>query len=251
MIIRLLNKAIKPLGLHFEKLQKEIHSDITSDGEFMRLYLQCKPYTMTSIERMYCLYQSLNYIIENKIPGDCVECGVWKGGSSMLMALVLKEKGETWRKIYLYDTFEGMSEPTETDKNFLGEPAKKLLETQEKNDNASVWCYSSMDEVSANLSKTAYPIENLILIKGKVEETLNTTLPNQVALLRLDTDWYESTKIELQRLFPLTVTKGVVIFDDFGHWEGAKKAVMEYFSQSPIKPLLQRIDETGRIMVKD
>lgn len=251
MIKTLLNKAIKPFGLEIKKIAKRVPADISTDLFFMNLYEQCKPFTMTSVERMYALYQSLNYILENELEGDFVECGVWKGGSSMLMALYLKEKGITDRKLYLYDTFEGMSAPTEADKTFSGEYADQLLQTQSKLDDKSIWCYSSIDEVRANIKTTGYPDENIFFIKGKVEDTLLQNLPGNISLLRLDTDWYESTKIELEVLFPLLNPKGVLIIDDFGHWEGAKKAVLEFFNKEKISPLLHRIDLTGRILIKN
>jgi len=254
MIVKFLNKMMKPLGFHLAANQSNqliLAHDIIADASFMKLYNQCKPYTMTSIERMYSLYQSLNYIFQNHIDGDFVECGVWKGGSSMMMALYLKEKGMINRKVYLYDTFEGMNAPSELDKTFSGENAKELLDIQDKADNDSIWCYSSLDEVRHNLLSTQYLPENLIFIKGKVEDTLNDHLPGQLALLRLDTDWYESTKKELNYLYPLLNQKGVLIIDDFGHWEGAKKAVIEYFDENKQHPLLHRIDNTGRVMIKN
>jgi hypothetical protein len=245
---------MRPVGFHLAANtsdQPVLTHDIVADSFFMKLYNQCKPYTMTSIERMYSLYQSLNYIFQNNIEGDFVECGVWKGGSSMMMALYLKEKGIPNRKVYLYDTFEGMNAPSDLDKTFSGEDAKELLDIQDKTDDASIWCYSSLDEVKRNLLSTQYVPENLIFIKGKVEETLNDFLPEKLALLRLDTDWYESTKKELNCLYPLLNQKGVLIIDDFGHWEGAKKAVIEYFDENKQHPLLHRIDNTGRIMIKN
>lgn len=251
MIISLFNKALNSFGLEIKKREEILPVDISSDPLFMKLYGQCRPYTMTSIERMFSLYQCLEYVIKNNLEGEFVECGVWKGGSSMMMALYLKEKGITNRKLYLYDTFEGMSEPTDADKTFSGEKAKKLLNVQKKENEDSIWCYSSIDEVRDNIAITGYPVDNIVLVKGKVEDTLQLTLPGPVALLRLDTDWYESTKIELEKLFPLLVSRGILIIDDFGHWEGAKKAVVEYFSNMHKYPLLHRIDYTGRIMIKD
>ncbi len=217
----------------------------------MDLYRQCKEYSMTSLERMFGLYQAVCYIIKNNIPGDFVECGVWKGGSAMMMALILNRYHETNRKLYLYDTFEGMSEPTEMDKTAKGTEAAALMKNKRnKESDTSVWCYSPLEEVKKNLLFTGYPEEQIQYIKGKVEDTLHLHLPGKLALLRLDTDWYESTRAELQFLYPLLEKKGVMIIDDFGHWEGAQKAVMEYFESIHEQPLLQRIDYTGRLMIK-
>ena len=147
----------------------------------------------------------MNYIFKNNLPGDFVECGVWKGGSSMMIALMLKKHGFTGRKLYLYDTFEGMSEPTEADKTSQGEGAKELLSVQDKADDTSIWCYSSLDEVKKNLLSTGFSSGNIVFVKGKVEDTLPGTLPGKLSLLRLDTDWYESTKTELEHLYPLLI----------------------------------------------
>lgn len=248
MLENFLIRVAKKVGYSLEKQHGKPSSDIAKDIEFMTLYEQCRPYTMTSIERLYSLYQSVNYIIDNEVPGDFVECGVWRGGSSMMMALTLLRRNQAGRKIYLYDTFEGMSEPTEADTTFYGENASDLLKKQDVNDAASIWCYSSIEEVRKNVGSISYPQEKLIFVKGKVEDTLSEVVPGEIALLRLDTDWYESTLKELEVLYPVLVEKGVLIIDDFGHWEGAKKAVLEYFEKE--KPLLHRIDNTGRIMIK-
>lgn len=216
-----------------------------------QIYEECKPYTMTSAERMYALYKAVNYIIDNNIPGDFVECGVWKGGSSMLIAKTLKSRGITDRTIWLYDTFEGMSTPTEKDMDYTGQKAETLLKNSSKDNAESVWCYSSLDEVEKNILSTGYPSQNIKLVKGKVEETIPEFIPeSNIALLRLDTDWYESTKHEMIHLYPKLKQSGVLIIDDYGHWVGAKKAIDEYISEYNIPILLNVIDYTGRIAVK-
>ncbi len=141
MVIKVVNKLIRKFGYTVRKNLQELPEDISRDLLFVSLYNRCKDFTMTSVERMYSLYISLNYIIENKIEGDFAECGVWKGGSSMLMALFLKEKGITDRRIILYDTFEGMSEPSNLDKTIKGDLASALLDVQSKEDDASIWCF--------------------------------------------------------------------------------------------------------------
>jgi len=143
-----------------------------------------------------------------------------------------------------------MSEPTESDKTSTGKNASDLLQQENKEDTSSIWCYSSLEEVKSNLFSTGFPRENIFFIKGKVEDTLKENLPGKLSLLRLDTDWYESTKTELELLYPLLKEKGVLIIDDFGHWEGAKKAVVEYFEKNKLNPFLFRIDFTGKLMIK-
>ena len=221
------------------------------EEEFWDIYALCRSFTMTSVERMYSLYQAVGYIINNKLEGDLIECGVWKGGSAMLMATFLSNRKIYNRKLILYDTYEGMSDPTEVDKDFNGVPAAKQLESSVKNDDSMIWCYSTFENVKENLALTGFPPENVMMIKGKVEETIPSDIPSkQIALLRLDTDWYKSTYHELEHLYPLLIKNGILIIDDYGHWEGCRKAVDDYFDQSDSKPLMMRIDVTGRIVHK-
>ena len=150
----------------------------------------------------------------------------------------------------MYDTYEGMSEPTEHDKTFKGDDAKQLMETDSNKEKNLFWAYSALDTVKKGMQSTAYPTDKINYIKGKVEDTIPENIPSQIAILRLDTDWYESTKHELIHLFPLLSVNGVLILDDYGHWAGAKKAVDEYLAENHIKILLNRIDATGRIAIK-
>jgi hypothetical protein len=206
------------------------------------------PFTMTSIERIVCLIRATKYIVENRIEGDFVECGVWRGGSMMVVAHTLRRMGDTTRKLYLYDTFAGMSQPTEKDIRFDGITAHELIDEVYKD--ARAWCYADKVDVTKNLLSTGYPEHNLLLIEGKVEETIPQTLPTQICLLRLDTDWYESTRHELTHLYPKLVKNGVLIIDDYGHWQGARQATDEYFNNYAVKPFLQRVSYDCRVIVK-
>lgn len=250
MAIRFINKILRKFNYSLikEAPVQEIN-DMLTEKDFMKLYGQVKPYTMTSLERIFSLYTSVQYVLRNNIPGSFVECGVWKGGSSMTIALCLLANGSTDRDIYMYDTFEGMPEPTERDVDIFENKADELLNKSIK-EKDPVWCYSTLEEVKINLLKTNYPPERMHFIKGKVEDTIPGTVPPAISLLRLDTDWYESTRHELQHLFPLLEPKGVLILDDYGHWQGARKAVDEYLQENKIAVLLNRIDYTGRIAIK-
>lgn len=237
---------LKPLGLRLSKIQDD--KDFIQDDVFLKIFQECKPYTMTSIERMYALYNAVKYVVQNNIEGDFVECGVWRGGSSMMIALTLNSMNIKDRKIYLYDTFEGMSEPTENDVDFRGGNADNLLKQNIQDKENSVWCLADLQDVQNNMKLTQYPLTNVQFVKGKVEDTIPQTISEKIALLRLDTDWYESTAHELKYLYPKLSTKGVLIIDDYGHWEGCRKAVDEYFATNTL--LLNRIDYTGRIAIK-
>ena len=213
---------------------------------------QVKPFTMTSNERLYCLIEAVKYIVANNIPGDLVECGVWKGGSMMAAAITLQKLGITDRKLYLFDTYAGMTEPTEADESYQGEGAASLLkqDANQKEDSV-VWAYSSLEMVKKNIYSTGYPTENIHFIEGDVLQTIPSANPGNIALLRLDTDWYESTKHEMVHLYPLLVSKGVLIIDDYGFWRGSRKAVDEYIGEKNPEILLNRIDDTGRIAIKN
>ena len=209
---------------------------------------RCRPFTMTSPERIASLCAAIEYVTKHDIPGDFVECGVWKGGSSMAAALTYQRTGRT-PDLYLYDTYEGMSAPTEDDIDAsTGATAEDLLNQASKDE--LVWCYSSLDEVKGNIGSTGYPMDRVHMIKGKVEDTIPGTIPEQIAILRLDTDFYESTRHELVHLYPRLSHGGVLIIDDYGHWLGARKAVDEYIEENGLRILLNRIDVTGRIAIK-
>lgn len=249
----MIKKNIKSI---FAKLGYEIKAinsqEYKRDKDFQEAYNTCKTYTLTSPMRMHALYKAVKYITENSIPGDFVECGVWRGGSSMLMAKALIQFGDTNRNLYLYDTFEGMPPPSEDDKDFKGKTAKELMNDKSalKDKKNSVWCEAGLEEVRANMQNTHYPSDKIHYIKGKVEETIPQIAPNNIALLRLDTDWYESTYHELKHLYPLIEEKGILIQDDYGHWQGAKKATDDFFLERKIAILFNNIDDSGVIAVK-
>lgn len=210
-----------------------------------------KAFTMTSNERLVSLSRSIDYIHENNIEGDIVECGVWRGGSMMLVARKLLLLGSAKRKLFLFDTFEGMPPPDDVDVGWDKMTAKERLLNEDKFEGANAWCYSTIGEVKGNLFKTNYPKENLVFVRGKVEDTLPYADVNKVALLRLDTDWYSSTKHELEHLFDKLVFGGILIIDDYGHWQGSKKAVDEFIKERGLLLFLNRIDYTGRLAVKN
>ena len=225
-----------------------MHSDM--GHEFHALYQSAAPYTMTSIERMFGLYEACRYISAAGIPGDVVECGVWRGGSSMLAALTLMRGGDV-RPMWLYDTFEGMPPPGEHDREWSGAAAEDHLAAAERRPGAAnVWAYAPEDDVRTNMAATEYPEDMVRFVAGKVEETIPAQAPEQIAILRLDTDWYESTRHELEHLWPRLQPGGVLIIDDYGHWQGARRATDEFFAAQGTPILLARLDYTGRIAVK-
>jgi O-methyltransferase len=209
-----------------------------------------QPYTMTSPERIRALCSAVRYIEQTGIEGAVVECGVWRGGSMMAVARTLTNSGGTARELYLFDTFEGMTEPGPLDISMQGETAETLLKQSARTEEDMVWCYAPMRRVVQSLALTKYSESHIHFVPGPVEQTLTVSTPEHIALLRLDTDWYASTKHELDILFPKLCPGGVLIIDDYGHWQGARRAVDEYLHQHQIKMQLHEIDYTGRIGVK-
>ena len=206
---------------------------------------------MTSIERMYALYTATRYVIENQVPGDFAECGVWRGGSVLLIAHTLLRLGNTDRTLWLYDTFDGMPPPSAEDiQEMSGRSASEILAEHEKSEDDPFWGIAPRAAVEENLRGTGYPLDRIRFIEGDVQITIPSQAPARIALLRLDTDWYASTRHELQHLYPRIAEDGVLIVDDYGYWRGARKATDEYLGALPSRPLLQRIDYTGRMCVK-
>jgi hypothetical protein len=206
-------------------------------------------YTMTSLERQIALIQAVRHLARQGVDGCFVECGVWRGGSSMAVALALIQEDQTERNLYLYDTFEGMTPPTCADRTTDGASAQEHLDRDVNR--TGYWCVAGIDDVRRNMASTGYPEERVQFVKGPVEATIPQHAPTEaIALLRLDTDWYESTRHELVHLFPLLCEGGVLIIDDYGHWMGARKAVDEYLNGLPRQYYMHRIDYTGRLLVK-
>ncbi|MFO7731449.1 MAG: TylF/MycF/NovP-related O-methyltransferase [Spirochaetia bacterium] len=227
---------------------QQYHSDLDSD--FLELWEQVRSYTMISTERAYAIYSAIRYLVKAEIPGAFVECGVWKGGATMLMALTLMKMNAADRELYLFDTFQGMTPPTEKDVvAWTGRLVQEKWDEDRRGEkNNFGWWAVSRQEVVENLSSTGYPEELITAVEGDVASTIPAQSPEGIALLRLDTDWYESTLHELQHLYPHLKRGGVLLLDDYGHFTGARRAVDEYFEETPV--FLHRDDYTGRSLVK-
>lgn len=223
-------------------------TDIPADLKDIDLIRAVRDRTMTSPERVYAVVNAVEYLVKRGVVGDFVECGVWRGGSMMAMAGTLLALDSTERDLWLYDTFDGMAAPSAADRDYAGRTAESLLAGEPPAEGRSVWARASLGDVEEGMESTGYPPARVHYVAGKVEDTVPATVPEKIALLRLDTDWYESTRHELEHLFPRLVEGGVLILDDYGHWQGARRAVDDYFAGHPL--LLNRIDYTGRIAVK-
>lgn len=212
---------------------------------------QVGEHTMTPANRVVELCAAVAYVEANSLPGAFVECGVARGGSVMAMALSLMHIGRCDREIYAFDTYEGQPRPSSRDAD-LFRPSwpveDQWRDSARGRDDPDSMFHGPLEAVQARVASTGYPQELVHYIKGMVEDTLPAQAPDRIALLRLDTDWYESTRHELEHLYPALVPGGVLIVDDYGQYAGASLAVDEYFADRQI--LLTRIDESARIAVK-
>lgn len=221
---------------------------------FDAAWARVAPHTMTSRERGRALWDAVHHVVDAGIAGALVECGVWKGGSAMLMALALQAKGETWREIILFDTFAGMTEPSDLDLDLRGNSAADLIAgSAGAAITTLVQAAAGEQEVRAAMESTGHDMRLVRLVRGDVRKTLARTQTLRIALLRLDTDFYDSTLAELTELYPRLAAGGVLIVDDYGHWQGACRAVEDYFADNADGyrlPMLWAIDYTGRGAIK-
>lgn len=247
-MIGVVQRLARTMGIEISSTN--LHRKMPDVSEEIRAIIaRSSPYTMTSPERLFAVCAAVEYAVGAGVPGAFVECGVWRGGSSMAAAETFLRLHRRDIDLFLFDTYEGMSAPTSNDRSIAtGRTAEEMLAGEKKT--AEVWAYAPFDDVRRNLASTGYPEDKIHFVKGMVENTVPAQAPDRISILRLDTDWYESTKHELIHLYPRLSPQGVLIIDDYGYWAGARKAVDEYFEEHPPRPLLFRIDATGRICVK-
>lgn len=242
-----LRQALSKRGL---TIQRELSADLSP--ETVDTIQRVRPYTMTTVERISAVCAATEYIVRYGIPGAFVESGVWKGGSSMAAALTLVKHGVTDRDFYLFDTFEGIPAPGEHDALIGGDHESLMKWWQKENarKDTAPWLDAPVEEVHANLESTGYPAERVHTFPGLVEDTVPAHAPEQIALLRLDTDYYSSTKTELDVMFERLSPGGVLIIDDYGYTAGTRKAVDEFLADHPGPLFLNRIDTCGRLVIK-
>ncbi len=225
--------------------------ELKSEDRDIIQYVVDNSLSMVSPEKLWTTAMACRHVVESEIPGDFVECGVWRGGNSIIAAAIFRSLGSD-RHIHLFDTFKGMTEPSFSDTSLRdGTDSKEVFMLGQQADH-NEWCFAAIEEVRNNFEKLGLLSDRIHFIEGDVEQTLSlpTILPSRVAVLRLDTDWYESTAKELEVLYPRLSVGGVIIIDDYGDWAGAKKATDEYFSAVAAKPFLHVIDAGGRIGIK-
>lgn len=217
-------------------LQRRFHE--LRDEKFWQLLPEVHDFTQLSVESMWSLYEAVRYLVARNIKGDLVECGVFFGGASMLMAKTLLSLGEASRGLWLYDSFQGfVGEQSEDDVTWHGDSITTRMPDFE-------------GIARKNITSTGYPSELVRLVKGDIEQTAIHNENGDIALLRLDTDTYYSTMAELDHFYPKLVPGGILIIDDYGHAFGARRAVDEYFAEPSRRLLFHRVNFTNRLAVK-
>ena len=249
-----LSKVIKRVAnLMGYDIKRTPQRDASIPVEFSKIerkvfhYIFDNKLTMVSPQRLIATILASKYVLNSKIDGDFVECGVWRGGNA-LAAKMIFEAYDCEKKVYLFDAFSGMTEPVNSDWRIRdGVSAKQKFEWVDE------VCYASLHDVKKNFEKARVDMNTVKFVMGDVSETLlvDKNLPKNISVLRLDTDWYESTLIEMKQLYPLLSTKGVLLIDDYGYWDGARKAIEHFFQNSDYKrPFIQLTDQEGRSAIK-
>jgi O-methyltransferase len=223
----------------------DLEEDFFDDLERVRQF------TMTSVERLYSLWDSVRYVARAGLDGDLVEAGVWRGGSVMLMALALIRAKKTESTLWLFDTFAGLPRPDpELDIDILGNRAIDGWTPRSFSEDQAHWAYADEADVRANMARTDYPQEKLRFVVGKVEKTIPDKAPEKISLLRIDTDWHASYDHILPHLYDRVVPGGIIIFDDYGQFLGARKAVDDFIANKNIVSPMIRVDYSCRMMIK-
>lgn len=250
---RPVRRGLKALGYGLVRLSPGPQATAPSalppdfDPETAAVVEATRPYTLTSPERVFALCSAVRHVVTAKVPGAVVECGVWRGGSMMAAAMTLCSMGCGDRDLYMFDTFETTPAPTGRDVDCWGIPAAVYFENAGAAGTPD--SYLPIEEVRALLESTGYPPDRLRFVPGLVEDTVPAEAPGEIAVLRLDTDWYGSTAHEMRHLFPRLAPGGVLIVDDYGHFKGARDAVDEYLAEHDLHILLHRVDYTARMAV--
>ncbi|HLO85227.1 MAG TPA: glycosyltransferase [Nostocaceae cyanobacterium] len=207
--------------------------------EFLEILSTVRPYTLLSEERLFSIYSLAKQICLEDIPGNFVECGTYKGGAAALLAVIIQRYSLRPRLVYACDTFEGMPDPTEFDKH--NGVIANLTDFGVGTLKAPI--AENLDAICQQLQ-----IKDIVVpVKGLFAQTLPQykSKIGDIALLHADGDWYESTLDIFNNLYENVVPNGFIQVDDYGHWEGCKKALHDFERQKREQFLLQQIDYTG------
>jgi len=235
-----------------KKRGSELPSDY--DQETREIWDLVRGRTMTNHVKIQFLVEAVRYVERHQVPGAVVECGVWRGGSMLAVAHTLLGLGVTDRELYLFDTFTGMTAPTEQDVRVVSGKHADEFFTGEASAGPMAWSrpenfVATLEDVEKGFAGIDYPAGHVHFVPGRVEDTVPDLTPAPIAILRLDTDWYESTKHELRHLYQRLSPGGVLIIDDYGTWRGSKEATDEWLAETGEPLLLTRVSR-ARVAVK-
>ena len=228
---------------------RDVPVELSSKEKDLVTWILESKYTMGSPQRLFATALALKHLISEGRVGSFVECGVWRGGHSLLAAGIFA-LNDVENRVFLFDTFAGMTEPTAEDVMAEDGTSAMPLYVAHKDLNYNNWCFASLDEVRGNFAARGLLTDRVQFVEGPVEKTLllESNLPTQISFLRLDTDFYASTVTEMEVLYRRLEVGGVFAVDDYGHWAGARQAVDEYFQRgSTPAPMLNYVDYTCRI----
>lgn len=258
MLKKIIKSIINKYGYN---IQKKVLLGYDYEEEALEQIDIIRKNTMLPSIRLISLYQQVVFCEKNETDGCFVECGTWKGGAVGLMALGNQNYGKKRRHIHLFDAFQDICEPDET---MDGE--KAIKETKKWSSGKKSGKLRPLTGFYDSIGGPGTLEENIILLEQTIgydpqyihyhEGWFQDTLPNDageisdIAILRLDGDWYESTKICLDFLYDKVVSGGFVIVDDYGHYEGCKKAIDEFIQKNNLKVFLNHIDYTCIYWIK-
>ncbi|XGV98056.1 MAG: TylF/MycF/NovP-related O-methyltransferase [Leptolyngbya sp. BL-A-14] len=210
-----------------------------------------RPYSMVPNSGLEFLIQSVQSVIHRQIPGAFVECGVWKGGCAAAMKLAEQSaQPHSLRALHLFDSYEGLP-PAQPIDGPMACSWQQAVDSPGYFDN----CAASLETVQQTFSQLGLLDSTVKFYKGWFETTVPQFVQQhpemQIAILRLDGDWYESTKVCLEHLYPLVVEKGIVIIDDYYAWDGCAVAVHEYLGKHSLNHRIRAVsDFTSAYLIK-
>ena len=223
------------LALVFLRTLRPTPSSLVDAIRLVRLIRMVLPYSSLLPPRLAALHRLSREIDKRSVPGDVVECGVYNGGSAAVMASVCT-RSPLNRRIWLFDSFEGLPRPTRND----GDGAQDYTS----------WCHGDVAKVKTILQEFSIPESRLSIVKGWFQDTFPAVQIPAIALLHIDADWYESVKLCLEKFYDSVQPGGFIVIDDYGHWEGARKATDEFLRARAPEVKLTRVDYTGRYFRK-
>lgn len=256
MLQRVLKGAAKAMGYEIHRLGSGIDTippEFTIADKAVLDYVKSRNLTMAGLPRIIATINACKHAVIADIPGDFVECGVWRGGNSLAAKMTFEKYGSA-KRVYLFDTFAGMTEPGDHDTSPYEKNASDLQFQTQQFEGHNRWCFASLEDVRASFLASGVDMAGVHFISGDVRKTLavKRNLPRKIAVLRLDTDFYDSTRVEMDILYPRLSRRGSLLLDDFGYWDGSRKAVTEYIDALPAidRPLLNLTDSSGRMAIR-